>query len=42
LGGGLHRRTGSGGTDGRKIIKMPAFYRRHEAALAPQSEQVWV
>jgi hypothetical protein len=21
---------------------MPAFYRRHEAALAPQSEQVWV
>ena len=27
--------------DGRKI-KMLAFYRRHEAALAPQSEQVWV
>jgi hypothetical protein len=21
---------------------MPAFYRRHEAALASQSEQVWV
>jgi hypothetical protein len=21
---------------------MPAFYRRHEAALAPQSEQVWL
>jgi hypothetical protein len=38
LGGGWRRRAGSGGTDGRKI----AFYRRHEAALAPQSEQVWV
>jgi hypothetical protein len=41
LGGGWRRRAGSGGTDGRKI-KIPAFYRRHEAALAPQSEQVWV
>jgi hypothetical protein len=43
--GGWRRRAGSGGTDGRKI-KIPAFYRRHEAALAqpmlPQSEQVWV
>jgi len=45
LGGGWCRRTGNSGTDGRKI-EMPAFYRRHEAALAqpmlPQSEQVWV
>ena len=41
LGGGRRRRPGISGTDGRKI-EMPAFYRRHEAALAPQSEQGWV
>jgi hypothetical protein len=40
LGGGRRRRLGIGSSDGRKI-EMPAFYRRHEAALA-QSEQVWV
>jgi hypothetical protein len=28
----VRRRTGSGGIGGRKI-KMPAFYRKHEAAL---------
>jgi hypothetical protein len=41
LGGGRRRRPGISGAYGRKI-EMPAFYRRHEAALAPQSEQVWV
>jgi hypothetical protein len=45
LGGGRRRRLGIGVADGRKI-EMPAFYRRHEAALAqpllPQSEPVWV
>jgi len=40
LGGGRRRRPGIGDIDGRKI-EMPAFYRRHEAALATQS-QVWV
>jgi len=32
------RQPGNHSTDGRKI-EMPAFYRRHEAALAPQ---IWV
>ena len=41
FGSGWCRRPGSGGADGRKI-KMLAFYPRHEATLAPQSEQVWV
>ena len=41
FGSGWCRRPGSGGADGRKI-KMPAFDRGDEAALAPQSEQVWV
>ena len=41
FGSGRCRRAGISGTDGRKI-KMLAFYPRHEATLAPQSEQVWV
>jgi hypothetical protein len=41
LGGGRRRRPGIGDIDGRKI-EMPAFYRGREAALATQSEQVWI
>jgi hypothetical protein len=41
LGGGRRRRPGIGDIDGRKV-EVPAFYRRYEAALATQSEQVWV
>ena len=41
FGSGRCRQPGNHSTDGRKI-EMPAYYRRHEAALAPQSEQVWV
>jgi hypothetical protein len=37
----LRRCRCNGCTDGRKI-ELPAFYRRYEVALAPQSEQVWV
>jgi hypothetical protein len=35
LGGGRRLRPAIGDIDGRKI-EMPAFYRRHEAALATQ------
>ena len=38
IGSGRCRHPGNHSTDGRKI-EMPAFYRRHEAALAPQ---IWV
>ena len=41
MGRGWRRRPGIGDIDGRKT-KMPPFYRRHEVALAPQSEQIWV
>ena len=41
FGSGRCRQPGNHSTDGRKI-EMPAFYRRHEAALAPQWEQGWV
>jgi hypothetical protein len=40
LGGGRRLRPAIGDIDGRKI-EMPAFHRRHEAALATQS-QVWI
>ena len=41
LGGGRRRRPGIGDIDGRKN-EMPPFCRRYEAALAPQSEQIWI
>jgi hypothetical protein len=41
LGGGRRLRPGIGDIDGRKI-EMLAFYSPHEAALATQSEQVWI